>query len=1388
MKKTFLLLLIAIFFTQYRTYAQSINDPFFEKVPYIGAFGTTDWTKGWTNWNPQYTSYPTPTVTVSGNIDKNTLWSPSSSPVFGKASFTNTNITDPFFEKVNYIGAFGATDWTAGWTNWDPQNTQYPATNVNVSGNITSNTTWGPKASPVSGKASFTNTNLTDPFFDKVNYVGAFGNTDWTLGWTNWNPQLTTYPNVTDTLTGNIASNKTLLSGKTYFLQGFVYVKQGVTITIQAGTVIRGDKTTKGTLIIEKGAKIIAQGTSSNPIVFTSNVAAGSRSYGDWGGLVVCGKAKINVPGDTALIEGGPTSYYGGGANPNDADSSGIIKYVRIEFAGIPLIPDKEINGLTLGGVGNKTLIDYVQVSYSGDDSYEWFGGTVNAKHLIAYRGWDDDFDTDFGFSGKLQFLVGLRDPNMADISGSNFFESDNDGTGSTNTPTTHPIFCNVSSFGPKVTPTTSVHTNYKRALHIRRNSKLSVYNSIFAGWPTGLYIDGTLTQTNANNNDLQIENCIMAGMSSFFSTPAGSTALTDATERSWYMESSRHNDTLANNSELLITDPFNLNSPNFLPSSTNAVYLLNGFVYVKPGVTLTIDPGTIIRGDKTTKGTLIIEKGAKLIAQGTSTNPIVFTSNAPAGNRSYGDWGGVVVCGKAKINVPGDTALVEGGPTAYYGGGANPNDADNSGILKYIRIEFPGIPLLPDKEINGLTLCGVGNLTEIDNVQVSYSGDDSYEWFGGTVNAKHLVALKGWDDDFDTDFGFSGKLQFLVSLRDPSIADISGSNSFESDNDATGSTNTPVTHPIFSNVSSFGPKVVPSTTVNSNFKRAMHIRRNSKLCVYNSIFAGWPTGLYIDGTLTQTSATNNDLQIENCIITGMSTFFSVPAGSTAMTDVTERSWYMTSAKHNDTMANNTDLLISDPFNLTKPNFIPINNKVYQLNGFVYVKPGVTLTIEPGTIIRGDKTSKGTLIIEKGAKIMAEGTSTNPIVFTSNAAAGTRSYGDWGGVVVCGKAKINVPGDTALVEGGPTAYYGGGANPNDADNSGVIKYMRIEFPGIPLIPDKEINGLTLGGVGNQTEIDNVQVSYSGDDSYEWFGGTVNAKHLIALRGWDDDFDTDFGFTGKLQFLVSLRDPGIADISGSNSFESDNDGTGSTNLPQTKPIFSNVSSFGPKVTPSTSVNSNFKRAMHIRRNSALNVYNSVFAGWPTGLYIDGTLTQTNANIDSLKIKHNTMSAMGTFFSVPAGSTVLTEATERSWYMDTLKENDTIADNTNLGISDPFNLTDPDFMPVSNSELLKRSIWYVKPNSISEERIGLKEVVIYPNPFSGSTTIEFQLSNTGNAMVDVFDLNGKIVKEYNFSNISSGNHQISFDGSQLLKGIYFIKISTTDGNKVAKMILE
>lgn len=376
----------------------------------------------------------------------------------------------------------------------------------------------------------------------------------------------------TITLAGNITTATTLKSDINYVLDGWVYVKEGATLTIEAGTVIKGKTGTKASLIIERGAKIMAEGTAEKPIVFTSDKAAGSRAAGDWGGIILCGKAKINPTGGEAEIEGGVGSKYGG---TDDNDNSGVLKYVRIEFAGYAFATDKEINGLTMGGVGKGTTIDYVQVSYSNDDSYEWFGGTVNCKHLIAFAGLDDEFDTDYGFSGNVQYVVGLRDPNVADISKSNGFESDNDGSGSTNTPVTSPKFANVSLYGPMSTLTSTYNSLFQTAMHLRRKTALEVYNSVFAGWPKGLL----MADSKGNAGNIQIKGCVLAGMTANFSANA-------AGEEAFFTDATRSNRTFADNSEIKVTNPFNLSAPNFVPQAGSP--LLTGGVTLPAGLDAT--------------------------------------------------------------------------------------------------------------------------------------------------------------------------------------------------------------------------------------------------------------------------------------------------------------------------------------------------------------------------------------------------------------------------------------------------------------------------------------------------------------------------------------------------------------------------------------------------------------------------------------------------------------------------------------------------------------------------------------------------------------------------------------------------------------------------------
>ena len=389
------------------------------------------------------------------------------------------------------------------------------------------------------------------------------------------------------------------------------------------------------------------------------------------------------------------------------------------------------------------------------------------------------------------------------------------------------------------------------------------------------------------------------------------------------------------------------------------AKYMLSGFVHVKNNAVLTIEPGTLIKGVANSKAALIIERGSKIMAAGTADKPIVFTSDKPVGQRNSGDWGGVVICGKAQTNKHDNGAgvgIAEGGILSEYGGTDN---NDNSGVLQYVRIEFPGIPLTStaNSEINGLTLYSVGNGTVIDHIQVSYSGDDSFEWFGGAVNLKYLVALRGLDDDFDTDNGFSGKVQFAFGLRDPNKSDQSGSNGYESDNDADGSLLTPVTSPLFSNVTLYGPLTVTSTLPSGHmFQKSMHLRRGTMLSTYNSVFVGYPQGLMIDGAKgnSPTRADANELQIENSVLAGMTVNYVEATGTvtTPYTVAQHIAYFQAASRNNVDNMTIADVIGASLINLTSPNLLPPTGSPL-LTGASFTNPRLTDSFFTAVTFRG---------------------------------------------------------------------------------------------------------------------------------------------------------------------------------------------------------------------------------------------------------------------------------------------------------------------------------------------------------------------------------------------------------------------------------------------------
>lgn len=284
------------------------------------------------------------------------------------------------------------------------------------------------------------------------------------------------------TLSGTYYETITLTSDKVWTLKGYVYITNGSKLIIQPGTKIISDIAEKGALCIERGAQIIAEGTPSKPIVFTSGKPDGQKAPGDWGGIVILGLAPTNRT-TYPTIEGGIGRVYGGEL-PND--NSGILKYVRIEYAGVAAMPNSEINALTLGAVGSGTIIENVQTIYANDDAFEFFGGTVSPKNLYAFATADDDFDFDFGYTGTVTNGVAKRDPQFVDNGDAgNGVECDNDGTGSTAQPFTHPKLNGMILIGPF---DQSALANHNLGLRWRRATQFTITNSKVLGYQKGSF------------------------------------------------------------------------------------------------------------------------------------------------------------------------------------------------------------------------------------------------------------------------------------------------------------------------------------------------------------------------------------------------------------------------------------------------------------------------------------------------------------------------------------------------------------------------------------------------------------------------------------------------------------------------------------------------------------------------------------------------------------------------------------------------------------------------------------------------------------------------------------------------------------------------------------
>ena len=539
-------------------------------------------------------------------------------------------------------------------------------------------------------------------------------------------------------------------------------------------------------------------------------------------------------------------------------------------------------------------------------------------------------------------------------------------------------------------------------------------------------------------------------------------------------------------------------------------------------------------------------------------------------------------------------------------------------------------------------------------------------------------------------------------------------------------------------------------------------------------------------------------------------TAIAIHAGLIAMAAVPAFAWVGTADLGSDsggplTPTNQTGIRTLDP------------DTLYTLKGLYYVESGAEIHIPAGTTIYG--TPAATLVIKTGGKIYATGEQYNPIVMTSSFAPGNRFPGDWGGVVILGLARVNKT-DPQIEGGIIDATYGGN---DDNDSSGVFKYVRIEFPGYRFALNNEINGLTMGGVGAGTELHHIQVSYSFDDSYEWFGGSVDAHHLVALGGTDDEFDTDFGYRGRMQFLFGLRDPDFSDPQGSsNGFESDNDSGGTFDMPLTMPIISNATLVGPEYVVGVGnlpPGATFSNSGVLRKNSRISIFNTAIAGYPRGMTVrEGSIPA--ADSDTLRFYDNEVTGHDEY---SAGNIHDTGrwADIGTWFAGNSNNAVGPRSHTAIGLGDMSVLTAPNPIPQAGSPLIGTAQWtnsYLTDTAAYFDEVDYKGAFDpalpwnqqwtfywtnfdpqntdyavsavedspelpafgrlaenYPNPFNPSTTIRFSVPKAGPVTLEVFDVRGRKVADLHKGDLDVGSYDVNFNGNGLSSGTYFYRLS-------------
>ena len=503
-------------------------------------------------------------------------------------------------------------------------------------------------------------------------------------------------------LTGSLSEDRTLDPTKEYRITGVFSVESGATLTIPAGTTIVSEVGEDRYIVVQKGGMIDVQGSAASPVTMTS----AGESPGDWGGLVIAGNA-TTTEGVDAIAEVGGIVYGG----TDDTDSSGSISYLIINYAGAQINSESQYNGLTLYSVGSGTTIDNVAMLNGTDDGVEFFGGTVSATNLYLENNEDDAVDWTEGWSGTITNTYVLHT-----IAG---FSTAIEADGANNNPT--------------ITNFTAVSTKGGTALQFKKESGATITGISLTGYETSVDManDGPLANVQIEGEDADPLSTYLAEAS------------VDIAIFAWVNSS---NEVLSADIEGTIDADMTLDP--------NTIYNLKGSLSVEAGAKLTIPAGTVIIADaasgEETDTYIVVKKGAQIDVQGTASDPVIMTSTS----QSPGDWGGLLLLGNA-TTTEGVDAIAEVGGFMYGG----TDDADNSGSISYLIINYAGAQINSESQYNGLTLYAVGSGTTIENVAMLNGTDDGVEFFGGTVSASNMYFENNEDDAIDWTEGWSGTL-----------------------------------------------------------------------------------------------------------------------------------------------------------------------------------------------------------------------------------------------------------------------------------------------------------------------------------------------------------------------------------------------------------------------------------------------------------------------------------------------------------------------------------------------------------------------------------------------------------------------------------------------------